>query len=629
MELTDYVLNDIPESYADKLDDRSAYRFADQAARSSIGILNSGQIYNGWEEMDDFVNGVMDKVIPDELRDREYVRAYVIKDGSTNAFMMPTGIFCINIGMIAEIESEANLAGIIGHELAHYELRHSLERYVRAESGEFDNSILFNQRKALSGFSVQNELDSDARAAEHLTRSGYDLNGLAETFSVFKRSQDKILLRLKDKWKLKETSHPSPGRRVDKINEMIDESTAEGKSNQILTDLEFKQLRKEARVEVLKYLLSGFRYRACLEKAFRYHLFEPNNPTYIYYAMEAIRRAAYLDVTLWNKKFLADGYYDVVQVGQGKKKVSIEGHFFDEFRPAILTLDSNSFNKIPAKFYWNDPKFTTYEEAYAFFYKVGKALKVPEVELSNALSLSFDKEKQDRYLRAYLEYGEVRYRDFAEAMLEGKIYEALPDRKTTVFNRLVPLIKNGVDNIMVWHQGDDLPLRKAIKSSVETFDDRNFLYMPDLAEMKVNDYLLLSALESFSFRPLYARGDKTQLHILDPALWETMKAYGTNRLEFINVVYNDKERGDFDMATYKKVSDATWDDILSREEEKGRYVKMYVSGFQISEKGPMKLSFYDFPDKLANKGNGYEQLKALLTKKLNKLDEEVQKSSEE
>lgn len=622
--LTKYIHDDIPAKYLEQMTDRAAYRFADQSARASVNILTSGRVYNGWDEMDDFVNGVLQRVMPEELKGKEFVRAYVLKDGNPNAFMLPSGIFCINIGMLAEIESEANLAGLIGHELAHYELRHGLERYVKAENGEFDGSILFNARNAVSAFSVDNELDSDTRAAEHLRRAGYDLKGLAETFAVFKRQEDRALLQQEDIWELKETTHPSSGRRIGRILEMMAAEEQTVTAEPASTAL-FEKLRAEARAEVLKYLLAGFNYQNCLEKAFRFHLFEPNNPTYVYYAMEAIRRSCYLDVTLWNKKFLAHNYFDVVQTKSGGlKKVKIEGNFFDRFRPGILSLDSSSYKRIMAKFYWESPKFTTNEEAYQFFYKIGKALKEPECTLSNALSLSFNTEQRDKYLEEYLDYGDVRYGTFAEALMDGEVYQQLPDRKLTIFNKMMPVLKHGVDNIAVWHQGDEQPLRAAMDKAVTSFDERDFLYLPDLKTSNINDYLTFSELESFSFQPLVARGEKTELHILDPAFWEVMKRYGTNRIEFINCIYNDKAKGAFTLEVYEQVSSYELDDVLKRQDEKGRYVKMFMSGLQIVEDGPLKLRAYDGTDRLGAKGSGYDLLSALVVTKLEALDKSLE-----
>ncbi|MFT6721780.1 MAG: hypothetical protein ACJA0J_002587, partial [Bdellovibrionota bacterium] len=49
----------------------------DQSVRASITILSRGRVCNGWEEMDDFVNSVLQWVIPEELRAKESVRAYL------------------------------------------------------------------------------------------------------------------------------------------------------------------------------------------------------------------------------------------------------------------------------------------------------------------------------------------------------------------------------------------------------------------------------------------------------------------------------------------------------------------------------------------------------------------------
>ncbi len=622
--LAAYAHADIPAEYLSQMTDRTALRFADETARGAASILQSGRVYNGWQEMEDYVNKVLQNVLPEDLRGKEFVRAYVIKDGSPNAFMTPSGMFFINIGMIAEIESESSLAGIIGHEIAHYELRHSLEGFVRRESGAFDPGIFFNSRKAISSFSIENELDSDALAADHLQKAGYQVGGLADAFNVFKLQEDKRLLQLQDVWEIKETTHPNSTSRIEKINEIIAAQSAGEVRDRTEDEALFQKLKEEAKAEVLKYLLAGFAYQTCLEKAFAYHIFEPENPTFVYYAMEAIRRSCYLDATLWNKKFLADKYYDVVEVKGSKRKVPIEGHFFDRFRPEILSLTADDYQNIRAKFYWDGPpKFTTYEGAYQFFYRIGKLLKEPECELSNALSLSFDPAQRDKFLRAYLAYEDVRHRDFATALLEGEIFAQLKKRKLTMFHQFLPIIKHGVDDIVLWNPGEEARLQEALEQAVTSFPDRDFLYLGGLRKTNINDYLLLANLEGFSQQYLVARGEKTELHLLDPGYWEAMKRFGANRFEFVNCLYNDRAKGAFTAAVYQEISSLTFSDILGKPEEKGRYVKMFLSGIQISEEGPMKLRAYDGSDKLATKGTGYALLGALLQEKLEDLDKSV------
>lgn len=627
--LTDYVYNDIPKEYKDQLSNRKAMQFADQSARGSINFLTGGRAYNGWDEMDTYVNEVLQSVMPEELNDKQFVKAYVLKDGSPNAFMTPSGLFFINVGMLAEIDSESSLAGIIAHELAHYVLRHGLDRLVRSESGEFDGGVFFNNRKAISAFSIDNELDSDALAAKYLRAAGYEVEGLADAFQVFKRQEAKRLLQLQDVWEIKETTHPNSTARIERIHELIAEqeqdATSDGLKRRTGNVTLFNKLRKEAKIEVLKYLLANYAYQQCLEKAFSFHILEPDNPTFIYYVMESIRRSCYLDVTIWNKKFLVDNYHDI-EVKRGvRKKVKIETHLFDKFRPAILSMDSSDYDNIVAKFYWEEEtKFTTYEQAFQFFYQIGKFLKEPECALSNALSLSFNPKLMATYLKEYLAYGDVLHKEFAQALLDDEIYEKLATRKLTVFHQFMPVLKHGVDHIAIWHRGSDQKLKEAMGKAVASFPDRDYLYLPDMKTTKVNDYLTLSSMEGFSFQPLFARGEKTELHILNPNYWEIMKRYGTNRIEFVNCVFNDRAKGAFTMEMYQEVINSSFDDILNKTNEKGRYVKMYVSGLQISADGPMKLRAYDGSDKLAVKGEGYILLGEVLKEKLVDLDKSSQ-----
>lgn len=54
------------------------------------------------------------------------VRIYLIKESTFNATMTPNGTMRVHTGLLARIQSEAELAAVLGHEFAHFELRHSL-----------------------------------------------------------------------------------------------------------------------------------------------------------------------------------------------------------------------------------------------------------------------------------------------------------------------------------------------------------------------------------------------------------------------------------------------------------------------------------------------------------------------
>jgi Zn-dependent protease with chaperone function len=60
-------------------------------------------------------------------------RFYVIKEDVYNAFAIPAGQIFIHSGLLAAMESEDELAGIIGHEIAHVVHRHISKRIERAK----------------------------------------------------------------------------------------------------------------------------------------------------------------------------------------------------------------------------------------------------------------------------------------------------------------------------------------------------------------------------------------------------------------------------------------------------------------------------------------------------------------
>ncbi|MBC2652230.1 M48 family metalloprotease [Novosphingobium flavum] len=62
------------------------------------------------------------------------LRCYIVADSRFNAFMAPNGMTVIYTGLLARLHSQAELAGVLGHEFAHFERRHSLAGALRQRS---------------------------------------------------------------------------------------------------------------------------------------------------------------------------------------------------------------------------------------------------------------------------------------------------------------------------------------------------------------------------------------------------------------------------------------------------------------------------------------------------------------
>lgn len=139
-------------------------------------------------------------VMPEQPFDYHF---YVIKDESYNAFAIPAGHIFIHSGLLAAMESEDELAGILGHEIAHVVSRHISKRierskkidwatlagmvagiFIGAATGEGAaaqalavGSAAAGQTAALA-YSREDEAQADQLGLQYIQAAGYDPRGL-------------------------------------------------------------------------------------------------------------------------------------------------------------------------------------------------------------------------------------------------------------------------------------------------------------------------------------------------------------------------------------------------------------------------------------------------------------------
>jgi beta-barrel assembly-enhancing protease len=154
-------------------------------------------------------------------------RVTVLRDPTLNAFALPNGRIYVHTGLLASLESEAQLAMILGHEMAHVASRHALA-LARAAGGRPAASTILTSAAsiglelatdasvgaidgvgtaALSGTAVtilgrglplaaeaavygrgdQLERDADAWGMDRLVRAGYDPKEAAKAFDALRR----------------------------------------------------------------------------------------------------------------------------------------------------------------------------------------------------------------------------------------------------------------------------------------------------------------------------------------------------------------------------------------------------------------------------------------------------------
>jgi Zn-dependent protease with chaperone function len=110
---------------------------------------------------------------------------YVLADDTLNAFALPGGKIFVSSGAITRARSEAELAGLLGHEIAHAVLSHSFLRLTQGTAIANITQLLPNQTvgqvasaATISRYSRDMEREADVLGTRILAKSGYAADGL-------------------------------------------------------------------------------------------------------------------------------------------------------------------------------------------------------------------------------------------------------------------------------------------------------------------------------------------------------------------------------------------------------------------------------------------------------------------
>ena len=159
-----------------------------------------------------------------------------------NAFALPGGYIYLTRGLIYLCQNEAQLAGVISHEIGHVTGRHSAKRYTTAVGANLlgnllntliKNPILQNLTNTTSSlyllsYSRKHEYEADSLATRYMVRAGfepYEMANFLKKMEQYSMLQKKII---GDKKKVSELllTHPNSSKRViEVINSVNDSST--------------------------------------------------------------------------------------------------------------------------------------------------------------------------------------------------------------------------------------------------------------------------------------------------------------------------------------------------------------------------------------------------------------------
>ncbi|MFN2328272.1 MAG: M48 family metalloprotease [Chromatocurvus sp.] len=165
-------------------------------------MMSKGAAYDD-PELQDYVNGIGQRLAKhSDMPDLEWTFT-VIDAPDLNAFALPGGFVYINRGLLAYLDSEAQLAGVIGHEIAHVTARHHARRksagvtskvlsttaYIFTGSRDVYAASSMYGAEIMSGFGRDMELEADGFGAEYMYRAGYEPEALLDVVGVLKNQQ--------------------------------------------------------------------------------------------------------------------------------------------------------------------------------------------------------------------------------------------------------------------------------------------------------------------------------------------------------------------------------------------------------------------------------------------------------
>ena len=307
------------------------------------------------------VSGLVSK----SLSTNKNIRVYALRSTAVNAFATSQGAIFVTLGLLAQLENEAQLAYIIAHEITHVLENHPVDLYLEAKDIEkgssqrsvfgsttFDDKVLAKNR-----YSKELESAADDNGLELMRKSDYSTATLNTVFDVLKYSYlpfDEIPfertfietdgLRYPNAYWLEKVNpirgedenaddsksdHPNIGQRRTALAQALQAGSGSGTRNFILPEERFHTIQKIARFELPQLHLHRGQFA---ESIYTAYLLQRETPSL--YLQKCMVKAFYL-----HSKYLNDGEYSF-----DVKLDSIEGeiqgvfNFLSKIKPSEATV---------------------------------------------------------------------------------------------------------------------------------------------------------------------------------------------------------------------------------------------------------------------------------------------------
>jgi predicted Zn-dependent protease len=180
----------------------------------------------------------------------------VVDSDEINAFALPGGFFYVNSGLITSADEEAELAGVMAHEIAHVAARHGTEQYTKGTIANYATIPLIFLGGGLGyglyqaagfliplkflQFSRSAETEADFLGLQYIYKTGYDPTAFVSFFEKIQAQEKKKPGKLSKAF----STHPPTADRIEKTQANISTILPEG-DQYVINTSEFDQIKSK------------------------------------------------------------------------------------------------------------------------------------------------------------------------------------------------------------------------------------------------------------------------------------------------------------------------------------------------------------------------------------------------
>lgn len=205
---------------------------ADPEIRKEMGVVSDARLQQ-------YVEGIARRLAANTERPNLPWTFAVVDAAAVNAFALPGGYVYVTRGILAHLNSEAELAGVLGHEIAHVTARHSAAQYSKQTAGSLGlllGQILVPELQpfgqvaeaglgmAFLKFGRDDELEADNLGAGYATAQGWDPKGVSNMLETLGRLSEGADRKGVPNWL---STHPMPADRVARLGPRVESLRAQ------------------------------------------------------------------------------------------------------------------------------------------------------------------------------------------------------------------------------------------------------------------------------------------------------------------------------------------------------------------------------------------------------------------